>query len=89
MPRSRQLVASSKQYELWLLAATLSTYPDREVPLTDLLRLPELFPFLFHTTVDDLRQSPWFIVQRQAIGIDMVRVNTTPQSAGQMSLLAP
>jgi hypothetical protein len=65
------------QIETWLLAAALSTYPDQEIALTDLLRLPELFPFLLHFSVDDLRQSPWFIVQRQAIGIDMVPVSAS------------
>ena len=73
-PPSTPSSPSSIPVETWLLAAALSTYPDKEIALTDLLRLPELFPFAIHLSIDALRQSPWFIVQRQGIGIDMVRV---------------
>jgi len=38
------------------------------------VHLPELFPFRFTLTVDHLRAHPWFVVQRQGAGWDMVRV---------------
>jgi hypothetical protein len=39
------------------------------------LRRPELFPFRLSVTVDELRQHRWFVVQRQGMGIDMVRLH--------------
>lgn len=42
------------------------------LPLEDLLRLPELFPFRFTVNADLLRRSGWFEVYRQGSGWDMV-----------------
>ena len=71
----RQVVpASSVDLEAWLLACALRAHPAEELPFADLLRLPELFPFRFTLTVDRLRAHPWFAVQRQGGGWDMVRV---------------
>jgi hypothetical protein len=38
------------------------------------VRLPELFPFRFTLSVDDLRQTERFEVHRQGMGWDMVRL---------------
>ncbi len=48
--------------------------PDASVAFADLRRLPELFPFRFTVSVDRLRGHPWFAVQRQGSGWDMVRL---------------
>lgn len=57
----------------WLLACALSAHPAEELPFADLVNLPELFPFRFSITLDDLRRDPQFIIQRQG-GWEMVRL---------------
>jgi hypothetical protein len=57
----------------WLLACALFSHPANELPFTDLLNLPELFPFRLTVTLDDLRRSNQFIIQRQG-GWEMVRL---------------
>ena len=73
-PRLAVFCASSVDLEAWLLACALHANPAGELPFADLLRLPELFPFRFTLTVDDLRGRSPFVVQRQGSGWDMVRV---------------
>ena len=74
-PRRQAIPASSVDLETWLLACALHAHPAEELPFTDLLRLPELFPFRFTLTVDHLRAHPRFTVQRQGVGWDMVRLS--------------
>ncbi len=50
----------------------LTAHPAEELPSSDLVRLPELFPFRFTLTVEDLRGSTRFAVHRQGLGWDMV-----------------
>jgi hypothetical protein len=69
-----QALCTSVELEAWLLACALQAHPADELPFGDLLRLPELFPFRFTIAVDGLRTHPWFAVQRQGAGWDMVRV---------------
>jgi len=73
-PLRQHFTASSPALELWLLAAALTAHPAEQLPVADLLRLPELFPFRFSVTADDMRSSPHFIVHRQGIGWDMVQI---------------
>ncbi len=75
-PQRQTFPASSNDLETWLLACALRAHPAEELPFADLLHLPELFPFRFTLTVDHLRAHPWFIVQRQGAGWDMVRRST-------------
>ena len=72
-PQRQSLSASSIELESWLLACALRAHPAEELPFVDLLRLPELFPFRFTLMVDNLRNDPRFVVQRQGSGWDMVR----------------
>ena len=74
VPARQAFSASSTELQAWLLACALSAHPAQELPFADLLRLPELFPFRFTLGVDHLRQHPWFAVQRQGVGWDMVRL---------------
>ncbi len=74
VPQRQAFFASSAALEAWLLACALQAHPAEELPFADLLHLPELFPFRFALTVDHLRAHPWFEVQRQGAGWDMVRV---------------
>ncbi|MGD0004502.1 MAG: hypothetical protein ABSE06_09770 [Anaerolineaceae bacterium] len=68
----RNMVASFPALEVWLLSCALIAHPSDAVPFNDLLYLPELFPFRFSISVDQLRQDPRFEVQRQGGGLDMV-----------------
>lgn len=58
----------------WLLACALFAHPAEELPFADLINLPELFPFRFSITLDDLRRNNQFIIQRQG-GWEMVRLH--------------
>lgn len=73
-PRRRAFAASTRQLEQWLLATAITVHPGEEMTFPDLMRLPELFPFAFQVTVDEIRLSDLFEVQRQGSGWDMVRL---------------
>ena len=74
VPLRRQLSASDKSSELWLLACALKVNAAEELPVQDLLGLPALFSFRFSVTISDIKGSTWFEVQRQGMGWDMVRL---------------
>lgn len=76
-PLRRHFDASTPDLEAWLLAAALTAHPAHDLPLEDLLRLPELFPFRFTVNADLLRRSGWFEVYRQGSGWDMVALAET------------
>lgn len=71
-PAINSLVTDRPQLEQWLLATALTAHPALELPFTDLVRLPELFPFRLTLNVDALRREPRFEVHRQGLGWDMV-----------------
>lgn len=74
-PPAQPIGAASAAAETRLLACAALAHPAEELPFSDLLRLPELYPFRFSVGIDDLRTCPWFAVQRQGGGWDMVRLN--------------
>lgn len=74
VPCRHGLGARGQELEAWLLACVLHAHPAEEIVFADLLRLPELFPFRFTLGVDYLRHQANFVVQRQGIGWDMVRL---------------
>jgi len=74
VPKRQAFSTSSADLEAWLLACALRAHPAEELAFADLLHLPELFPFRFTLAVDHLRTHPWFVVQRQGAGWDMVRL---------------
>lgn len=75
-PRRQQFTTRSLTLESWLLAVALTAHPAEEMPFSDLVRLPELFPFRLHLTSDDLRHSPRFEVHRQGLAWDMISLRT-------------
>jgi hypothetical protein len=89
VPQRQGLSASRPELEAWLLACALHAHPAEELPFTDLIRLPELFPFRFTLTVDHLRQHPRFVVQRQGAGWDMVRVVKRAEATPPVEGAAP
>ena len=55
-------------------ALVLAAQAGETQAFAGLVRLPELFPFRFALSVEDLRRSPRFEVHRQGLGWDMVRL---------------
>ncbi|PDV97029.1 hypothetical protein [Candidatus Chloroploca asiatica] len=70
--------ATSPAIEQWMLEAAFAAHPAQDLPFADLIHLPELFPFRFTLTIDDLRRTERFEVQRQGMGWDMVRLKVDP-----------
>jgi hypothetical protein len=73
-PPSQRLTTTNPAIERWLLQVALVAHPAQDLPFADLVRLPELFPFCFTLSVDDLRQTKLFEVHRQGMAWDMVRL---------------
>lgn len=74
LPQWRALATPNCSQQQWLLGAALAANPAEELSFPDLVNLPELFPFHFTLTVDDMRRSARFEVHRQGITFDMVRL---------------
>lgn len=72
LPLRQRFSASTQALELWMLAIVLTAHPAEQLPFSDLLRLPELFPFRFQVSLEDVRADSRFFVQRQGIGWEMV-----------------
>lgn len=72
-PPATRLSAGDQALEAWLLECVLQAHPAQMMIFADLIRLPELFPFQLTVSVDTLRRSPHFEVERQGAGWDMVR----------------
>jgi hypothetical protein len=68
----RSIAPSTLELEKWLLACALLAHPSDSLPFADMVGLPELFPFSFVISVDDLRKDPLFEVQRQGGGLEMI-----------------
>lgn len=60
--------------ETWLAACALWAHPADEIAFLDLLHLPELFPFSFTISSDDIRKHPLMEISRQG-SWNMVRIN--------------
>jgi len=73
VPQYRILTTDNRSLETWLLSCALQAHIAEELPLADLLNLPMLFPFHFTVSAHDLRQSTKLEIQRQGLGLDMVR----------------
>ena len=55
-PRRQAFRTEQKELQLWLLSAALLVHPAEELPFSELLRLPELFPFCLTVGVQDVRE---------------------------------
>src|SRR5947207_15944240 len=71
-PRRQALRTERKELQLWLLSAARLAHPAEELPFSELVRLPELFPFRLTIGVQDVRDSGRFEVNRQGMSWDMV-----------------
>ncbi len=65
LPQLQAAKSDNRELQCWLLACALSAHPSDQIPFTDLIRLPELFPFRFIVTLDHLRGYPKFNIHRQ------------------------
>ena len=74
-PLRQHFTAATPALELWMLAVALTAHPAEQIPFADLLRLPELFPFRFQVSADDVRAESHFTVYRQGIGWEMVQLS--------------
>lgn len=61
--------------EIWLLACALFAHPAEALPFSDLLRLPELFPFRFTVKLEQLRHHSYFEVHREGSGWYLVKLS--------------
>ena len=71
-PRRQAFRTEQKELQLWLLSTALLVHPAEELPFSELVRLPELFPFCITIGVQDVRDSVCFEVNRQGMNWDMV-----------------
>ena len=72
-PAVNTLRTENTALQTWLLACALHAHPADALLVSDLLRLPELFPFdLNGLSAAQLARSGWFEVTREG-GWDMVR----------------
>ncbi|HEU5375309.1 MAG TPA: hypothetical protein VFV38_07710 [Ktedonobacteraceae bacterium] len=74
-----------QELQLWLLAVALHAHPAEELPFADLVRLPELFPFHLTISIQDVRASARFEVNRQDLSWDMVRLADPRQWPAQQA----
>lgn len=60
----------------WLLAAAVHAHPSNQLPVEELLALPELFPFEMDDTSQLLRMSGYFELHREGLDRTYVSVKT-------------
>ena len=70
----RELQTNNDDLQVWLLKCALLAKGVDQLPFEDLIRLPELFPFKFTATADQVRKHHWFNVYRQGAGLIMVEL---------------
>lgn len=70
----QHLITEQTRLETWLLACVLEAHSADELPMADLIKLPQLFPFHLTVGIGELRTHSGVEVQRQGLGLDMIRV---------------
>ena len=73
LPLVRVFAIKNPAVETWLAACALWANPAEDIAVLDLLHLPELYPFSFTISSDDLRKHPLLEISRQG-SWNMVRV---------------
>jgi len=73
IPQVKQLATERTRLETWLLACVLTANTAESLPLVDLVRLPQLFPFHLTVGAGELRLRADLEIQRQGSSLDMVR----------------
>lgn len=75
-PIRSELETELSEIEIWLLACALFAHPAEALPFSDLLRLPELFPFHFTIELEQLRHHACFEVHREGSGYYLVKLSS-------------
>jgi len=73
--RSSPLIVSSSSLAEWLFQAVLLQHPNRFIPIQDLVRATEIFPFEIPSPMLLVYESPSFSVHRDANGVETIGVN--------------
>lgn len=73
IPQLQVFKTENMNLQSWFLSCALTAHPSSQLPFSDLIRLPELFPMHISVNLDALRKSPAFKIQRQGMW-DMVSV---------------
>lgn len=73
LPQLQAIKSDNQDLQCWLLACALTAHPSDQLPFSDLMRLPELFPFKFTVGLDHLRPNTRFNIHRQGTW-DMVGI---------------
>lgn len=73
--REPRLQPSQGELACWMLAASLEAGPANQLPLRDLVRAPELFPFEMDVTAQSLNACRLLDVQRTGGGWDVVAMS--------------
>jgi len=60
----------------WLLATAVSAHPSKQLPVEELLHLPELFPFEMDDALQLVRMSGYFELHQEGLDRTYVRVKT-------------
>jgi hypothetical protein len=69
---AKKMTASIPELQVWFLEAMLTASLSDEIEVSQLLRLPELFPFKLNIAVTDIRKHDGFNIHRQGLDTDMV-----------------
>lgn len=75
-PILSELETELPEIEIWLLACALFAHPAEALPFSDLLRLPELFPFHLTIDLEELRHHAYFEVHREGSGYYLVKLSS-------------
>lgn len=68
------MTAPDSEIASWLLAAAVSAHPSNQLPVEELLALPELFPFEINEASQLVRMSGYFKRHREGLDRTYVRV---------------
>jgi hypothetical protein len=80
IPQLQSVSTSNSALQCWILACALAAHSADQIPFPDLMRLPELFPFRLTITIDYLRKSSKFDIQKQGMW-DMVGLSQQKYTA--------
>lgn len=69
---ARKCESDNPEVTLWLLEAALRAYPADALPLYDLQRLPELFPFVLAVGSGEIHSSARFLIVQEAGNTELV-----------------
>ncbi len=73
--QSPPIILSNSLLIEWLLQSVILQSPDRYLPLKDLIRASEIFPFEIQMPILSVHENPTFSVHRDASGEEIIGTN--------------